>query len=107
MNGRPAANLQIELVGLDPNGGGSLIAATRTGATGRTAEPLIMGDAFAAGSYELRFHVGEYFRDIAADVSEPPFLDVVPIRFQIADPQQRYHIPLLVTPWSYSTYRGS
>jgi hydroxyisourate hydrolase len=107
MNGRPAANVKIELRRFDHDSGGVLITTVRTGANGRTAAPLIAEDGFLAGSYELQFHVGEYFRDIAVDTSIPPFLDVVPVRFQISDPRQRYHVPLLVTPWSYSTYRGS
>jgi hydroxyisourate hydrolase len=107
MNGRPAAGMKIELIRLGRSGGDTPVATTHTGANGRTAEPLIAGEKFVAGAYELRFHVGDYFRGGAAAAGDPPFLDVVPVRFQISEPQQRYHIPLLVTPWSYATYRGS
>ena len=105
MNGRPAAGVKIELMRFAENGAAALLATTQTNANGRTAEPLVAGDKFVAGAYELRFHVGDYFR--GAGAGDPPFLDVVPVRFQVSEPQQRYHIPLLVTPWSYSTYRGS
>jgi 5-hydroxyisourate hydrolase-like protein (transthyretin family) len=65
---------------------------------------LISGEPLRIGTYELAFHVGAYFRATAAD---PPYLDIVPIRFSIAEPEGHYHVPLLVTPWSYTTYRGS
>ena len=65
------------------------------------------GDSFHVGTYELVFHVGAYFRERGAAAAEPPFLDLVPIRFTIAEPDGHYHVPLLVSPWSYSTYRGS
>ncbi|MDQ6765144.1 MAG: hydroxyisourate hydrolase, partial [Verrucomicrobiota bacterium] len=67
---------------------------------GRTDEPLLVGDEMKAGNYELLFHVGDYF-------GERSFLDEVPVRFTISDASAKYHVPLLVTPWSYSTYRGS
>jgi len=85
----------------------TVVATTRTNNNGRTNEPLVAGERFVAGAYELRFHVGEYFRGAAASLSDPPFLDVVPVWFRVTEPAQRYHVPLLVTPWSYSTYRGS
>jgi 5-hydroxyisourate hydrolase len=65
------------------------------------------GEAFRPGTYELVFHVGAYFRGLGAAIADPPFLDLVPIRFTIAEPDGHYHVPLLVSPWSYSTYRGS
>ena len=67
----------------------------------------MIGDAFHVGTYELVFHVGAYFRSIGGGTAEPPFLDLVPVRFTIAEPDGHYHVPLLVSPWSYSTYRGS
>jgi 5-hydroxyisourate hydrolase len=103
--GRPASGVEIELFALEGDTRRP-IAKTRTNADGRTDAPLLSGDTFHMGLYELVFHVGAYFRDTEA-AAEPPFLDLVPIRFSIAEPDGHYHVPLLVTPWSYSTYRGS
>ncbi len=74
---------------------------------GRTDEALLAGDAVQVGTYELVFEVGEYFRTKGADLPDPPFLDSIPLRFSIFDARQNYHVPLLVSPYSYSTYRGS
>lgn len=95
--GRPAAGMKIELWSRDRS---ALIKTVTTTADGRTDEPLLAGDAMAAGTYELVFHVGDYFGDRT-------FLDEVPVRFTISDAKAKYHVPLLVTPWAYSTYRGS
>ena len=96
-NGRPAAGMKIELRRVPS---GDIIKALSTNADGRT-EALVLGpDEIKEGEYELAFHVGAYFGDTK-------FLDVVPVRFRIADAAQNYHVPLLCTPWSYSTYRGS
>jgi 5-hydroxyisourate hydrolase len=78
-----------------------------TNAGGRTDRPLLEGDRLEVGIYELTFHAGEYFRGLGVPVTDPPFLDAVTIRFGIAEAVQNYHVPLLVTPYSYSTYRGS
>ncbi len=78
-----------------------------TNADGRAPAPLLEGDALMAGRYTLTFHVAAYFRDRGTALPEPPFLDEVVIGFGIADAQQHYHVPLLISPWSYSTYRGS
>ncbi len=94
-NGRPAAGMKIELWSA-----GKLLKTATTNADGRTESPMLTGDEFAVGSYELLFHVGDYFGDRS-------FLDQVPVRFQITDAEAKYHVPLLVTPWAYSTYRGS
>ena len=75
--------------------------------TGAPTRPLIAAAQARVGAFELTFHVGAYFREQGATTAEPPFLDVVPIRFAIADAKAHYHVPLVVTPWSYSTYRGS
>ncbi|MBX9847263.1 MAG: hydroxyisourate hydrolase [Xanthobacteraceae bacterium] len=106
MQGRPAADVRVELFRLDDNGG-ETVAVTRTNSDGRTAEPLMHGPNFRIGAYELRFHIGEYFQRATRNEAAPPFLDVVPIRFRISEPQGHYHVPLLATPWSYATYRGS
>lgn len=106
MHGRPAAGVGIELYALS----GSqriLIKRVATNSDGRTDEPLLIGDAFKPGQYELVFHVAEYFGKAGVKLPEPPFLDTVPIRFGLAEADGHYHVPLLVSPWSFSTYRGS
>jgi 2-oxo-4-hydroxy-4-carboxy-5-ureidoimidazoline decarboxylase len=103
--GRPAAEVAVEL--LELSGEPRLIAAAITNRDGRTAQPLIGGQPLPIGRYELRFRVGEYFARRGAPQGDPPFLDVVPVRFAVAEPEGHYHVPLLFTPWSYSTYRGS
>ena len=106
--GKPAANLQIELWRIDTAGDTrELLVTTRTNADGRTAGPLLVDDAFTSGVYELVFVVGPYFAAEAELLSAQPFLDRVPVRFGIADADAHYHVPLLVSPWAYSTYRGS
>ena len=105
--GRPASGVEIELHALAPDGTRKLLARTRTNADGRTEAPLIPAADARVGAFELTFHLGDYFRDSGATTADPPFLDIVPIRFAIADPKAHYHVPLAATPWSYSTYRGS
>ncbi len=102
--GRPGAGINIKLFSLA--GDRHLVAVATTNSDGRTDEPLLDDETMRSGRYELEFSVGEYFRasDIPSD--DPPFLDDVVLRFSIND-DQSYHVPLLVTPWSYSTYRGS
>jgi 5-hydroxyisourate hydrolase len=80
---------------------------SETNADGRCAAPLLQGDALRSGEYELVFHAGEYFRANGITVTDPPFLDRVVIRFGVADPSGHYHVPLLLSPYGYSTYRGS
>jgi len=104
--GCPAAGVAIELWWLTVGGGRTLLTATRTNADGRTDAPLLTGDAFRPGRYEIVFAVGAYFAAQAAD-SHIPFLDEVPVRFVITDATAHFHVPLLVSPWSYTTYRGS
>jgi 2-oxo-4-hydroxy-4-carboxy-5-ureidoimidazoline decarboxylase len=105
--GRPAAGVAIELLELSANGEQRVIARATTNRDGRTDEPLIAGRPLPIGRYELRFHVADYFARLGARQDEPPFLDVVPVRFAVAAPEGHYHVPLLVTPWNYCTYRGS
>jgi hydroxyisourate hydrolase len=81
------------------------LVETVSNADGRTDQPLIADQPLRIGTYELAFHVGAYFADAA--VTDPPYLDIVPVRFSIAEPERHYHVPLLVAPWSYTTYRGS
>jgi 5-hydroxyisourate hydrolase len=106
--GRPAAGVAIELWRVDADGEDRrLLKTVRTNADGRTDTPLLAGDEWAEGAYELVFAVGAYFADQAVPTATPPFLDRVPLRFAIADADGHYHVPLLVSPWAYSTYRGS
>lgn len=109
--GCPAANVRVELWRFDSSGGGrECLLATRTNSDGRADEPLLAGADFTAGNYELLFDVGEYFTNqgvTSTSIATPPFLGQVPVRFYIADPAAHYHVPLLITPWAYSTYRGS
>ena len=105
--GRPAAGVTIELLELSANGEQRMIACATTNRDGRTDEPLIGGRPLPIGRYELRFHVADYFAGVGARQDEPPFLDVVPVRFAVAEAEGYYHVPLLLTPWSYCTYRGS
>ena len=105
-HGRPAAGIRLEL-SVEQAGAWRLLKTTVTNADGRTDAPLLDGDACVAGRYELLFHVAAYFDRAGAAQASPPFLDQVPLRFAIADAHRHYHVPLLVSPWSYSTYRGS
>ena len=104
-SGKPAAGMAISLARLHPFAGE--LGRFVTNDDGRIDGPLLAGEALMAGEYELLFHVGAYFAANGAVVSDPPFLDAVPIRFAVADTKAHYHVPLVVTPWSYSTYRGS
>ena len=106
--GRPAANLEMSLWVLGvAEGERRLLKVARTNADGRLDAPLLEGAACASGRYELIFAVGAYFAGQGVATATPPFLDEVPVRFGIADPEGHYHVPLLVSPWAYSTYRGS
>lgn len=105
--GHPAADMMLSLVELSAGSMGRVLIETRTNTDGRTDAPLIGGRPVPIGRYELNFHVADYYRARGVSLAEPPFLDVVTVRFGVAEPEQNYHVPLLVTPWSYSTYRGS
>lgn len=104
--GRPAIGVAIELYEFAGDRAHRIATAT-TNADGRTDAPLIGGRPLPIGCYELRFAVGDHFRSRGIEQGDPPFLDIVPLRFSIAEPEGHYHVPLLCTPWSYSTYRGS
>ncbi len=103
--GRPAAGVAVVLNRV--NSVPEELGRDRTNADGRLDHPILDGDAFIAGVYELVFQVGPYFGDQNLDLPEPPFVDRVVLRFGIADANSHYHVPLLVSPWAYSTYRGS
>lgn len=104
-NGCPAAGIAVTLTRLGPPD--ETLASTRLNADGRASDPLLEGDALTVGRYRITFATADYFRAQGATLTEPPFLDLVPIDFAIADADAHYHVPLLVSPWSYSTYRGS
>lgn len=104
--GGPAARVRIELHSVS-DGRSELLKSAVTNRDGRTDAPLLDADEISAGCYELRFFVAEYFRARGTPLADPPFLDMVPVRFGIDDPDRNYHVPLLISPWSYSTYRGS
>jgi len=104
--GRPAVGMAIELYELAGGRYYQLTTAVTNG-DGRTDQPLIGGRPLPMGRYELRFSVGDHFKSRGIEAGDPPFLDIVPLRFSIAEPEGHYHVPLLCSPWSYSTYRGS
>ncbi len=103
-NGQPAAGMKIDLIDLLPD---RLVNTFVTNRDGRTSSALLSSGRFLSGIYELRFYVADYFRGQGMALPEPAFLDIVPVRFGIADVNANYHVPLLVSPWAYSTYRGS
>jgi 5-hydroxyisourate hydrolase len=105
--GRPAQSMRVELYEFDGGGERRLLVDVATNADGRTDKPLISSKEARVGRFELVFHAGDYFHNQGAKLADPPFLDIVPIRFAVADAAAHYHVPLLVSPWSYSTYRGS
>ncbi len=106
MNGCPAAGLRLTLQRLDGDAARTL-ATLALNADGRADAPLLAGEAMAPGRYRLCFEVAPYFRARGVALPEPPFIDTVTLDFGIADAAARYHVPLLVSPWAYSTYRGS
>jgi 2-oxo-4-hydroxy-4-carboxy-5-ureidoimidazoline decarboxylase len=106
-SGRPAAGIAVELVELSELGASRVVTRARTNADGRTDQPLIGGRPVPIGRYELTFSVGDYFAGRQVTMSDPPFLDLIPLRFSVSEPEGHLHVPLLVTPWSYATYRGS
>jgi 2-oxo-4-hydroxy-4-carboxy-5-ureidoimidazoline decarboxylase len=105
--GTPAAGMAIELFEVPASGELRPIASATTNREGRTDTPLMAGQPLPIARYELRFHVAAYFARLRTPQGDPPFLDVVPVRFAVGEPEGHYHVPLLVTPWSYATYRGS
>lgn len=105
-NGRPGVGIRLELFRLDHEKR-ILLGVFTTNVDGRCDTPLLQGADFQRGVYELDLHAGDYFARLGTALPEPRFVDVVTLRFGIADPASHYHVPLLVSPWSYSTYRGS
>jgi 2-oxo-4-hydroxy-4-carboxy-5-ureidoimidazoline decarboxylase len=106
-DGRPARGVDLTLCELGNDGARRLIIQTATNRDGRTDRPLIGGRPVPIGRYELRFEIGRYYASRETATADPAFLQSVPIEFSVAEPEGHYHVPLLVTPWSFSTYRGS
>jgi 5-hydroxyisourate hydrolase len=102
MHGRPAAGVRLRL-----SRGGEVIARAVTNADGRCDGPLLTGETLVPGAYRLEFEVGAYYRGLGVTLAEPAFLDIVALEFGIAEAASHYHVPLLVSPYGYSTYRGS
>ncbi len=103
--GRPGAGMRVDLYALD--GARRLVTTVETNGDGRCDAPLLEGGAFTPGRYELVFHAGAYFAAAGLALADPPFVDEVTVAFGIAEADAHYHVPLLVSPWSYTTYRGS
>ena len=106
-SGKPARGVTVSLFAIEASGARRLLKSTQTNTDGRCDAPFLSGADMAVGAYELVFEVAAYFRAAGVALSDPPFLDVVPIRFGIADAGAHYHVPLLISPYGYSTYRGS
>jgi 5-hydroxyisourate hydrolase len=106
MNGIPAEGVRIDFAALDGDTY-RLLATMRTNADGRTPQPLLNAETMKAGRYQLTFYVAEYFAKRGVALPDPPFVDRAVIQFGIVDPAAHYHVPLLASPWSYTTYRGS
>ena len=104
--GRPASGVRIRLYACSGESR-KLLKSVATNGDGRTDEALLSGEEFCTGVYELVFSAGDYFRAAGAGLPDPPFLNEVVVRFGIADPAANYHVPLLLSPFGYSTYRGS
>lgn len=107
MHGVPASGMRIEFLEARADGGWDHVKTVITNADGRTDAPVLASEEMRQGRFQLRFAVADYFRAKGVILPEPAFLDFVPLHFGIADPTGHYHVPLLCTPWSFSTYRGS
>ena len=105
--GKPAQGLRIDLFSIEGDQRRHLKTVTTNGDGRVDGGPILTGEAFRKGTYELLFHAGDYLRASGAKLADPAFLDLVPIRFGIADEAGHYHVPLLISPYGYSTYRGS
>jgi 2-oxo-4-hydroxy-4-carboxy-5-ureidoimidazoline decarboxylase len=106
-SGKPGSGIKLELIELSELGASRTITRAITNSDGRTDAPLIGGRPVPIGRYELRFSVARYFAARGVPLSDPPFLDEITLRFAVSEAEGHYHVPLLVTPWSYATYRGS
>ncbi len=108
LTGRPGVGMRIDFSVREKDGSWKLVKSMTTNADGRTNQPVLAPDAAAAGEYELGFHLADYYERSDARLADPLFVDrIVPLRFAIFDAGQHYHVPMLCTPWSCATYRGS
>ncbi|MFL6562867.1 MAG: hydroxyisourate hydrolase [Bacillus sp. (in: firmicutes)] len=105
--GKPASGVLVELWLTGPENKFEFIQSSCTNEDGRIDAPLLEGSTMKVGIYEIRFHVGNYYRNRGTILGDPSFLDCVPVRFGISEPSAHYHVPLLISPGGYSTYRGS
>lgn len=105
-HGIPASQVKIELFSIEQSNK-TLLAKSKTNNDGRVDDPLLSDEKMVSGEYELLFYIGDYFQEKETPLSDPPFLNIVSVRFGIADPAAHYHVPLLVSPWGYQIYRGS
>ncbi|MDQ0226105.1 hydroxyisourate hydrolase [Metabacillus niabensis] len=105
-HGQPAKNVKIELYYLQ-SGKSTLLKSVATNEDGRLDSPLLLENEMKIGTYEIIFHVGDYFHSKSIDIPSPAFLETVPVRFGIANLESHYHVPLLISPWGYQVYRGS
>lgn len=106
-NGTPAKGMRLRLFRIASGGAETLLLATKTNADGRVDAPLLADKDFKAGTYRIEFEAGKYFRRLGGELPKFPFFDVIQIHFGISDADSHYHVPLLVSPYGYSTYRGS
>ncbi len=106
MMGKSGQGMRIDLSVLEGDRY-RLIKTFTTNENGRTDEPMLSGNAIAVGRYEMMFYIADYYKKLGVQLPDPPFFDKVPVRFAIFDASQSYHVPLICTPWTYSTYRGS
>jgi len=106
VSGEPGAGITVDLYRVAGDDR-THVANIRTNDDGRSEGPIVEGDAFSAGTYELVFQAGDYFRAAGVAMPDPPFVDQVVVRFGVAQADRHYHVPILVSPWTYTTYRGS
>ena len=106
-NGKPAANVKIELFHKADHADWTLLKTVLTNTDGRTVEKLVTDDSWQAGTYEVLFYVEDYFKSLQVPLADPPFLTTIPVRFSMQQDAGHYHVPLLVSPWGYQVYRGS
>lgn len=105
--GKPAGGVLVELWQMGTDNQFELLQIRYTNKEGRISQPLLDGENMKKGIYEIRFHIGDYYRNQGKPEGDPPFLDCVPVRVGVSEPAEHYHVPLLISPGGYSTYRGS
>ena len=107
-HGQPARNVLVELYRIHPASHDKVfITSAKTNLDGRMNKSLLEGEQLQSGTYEMIFHIGDYFKNLNVELTTPSFLDLIPVRFHLSDVSSHYHVPLLVSPWGYQIYRGS